>query len=88
MKRTESYGDGHLAFKTVGLEMPPRIVSSPSNRDRTGIVLAYYRCAAFGVSPEEGIARARNIRPEALDASAPGWEDMTLQVARQLLGKL
>ena len=64
------------------------LVHCVGGRDRTGMVLAYYLCATFGFSPEEGIARVRDVRPEALDALAPGWENMALQVMRKLLGKI
>ena len=53
--------------------------------DRTGFVMAYYLCATLSLSPEEGIARVRNIRPCAILAS--GWEEMILPVMRKLLEK-
>ncbi len=64
------------------------LVHCVGGRDRTGMVLAYYLCATLGLSPEEGIARVRDVRPEALDALAPGWEDMALRVMSKLLGKI
>jgi protein-tyrosine phosphatase len=51
--------------------------------DRTGIVMAYYLCATLGLSPEEGIARVRAVRPNAI--LAPGWEEMILPIMTEFL---
>ena len=36
--RTELYGDGHLAFKAVGLKVAPRIVSGPPDKEERVVV--------------------------------------------------
>ncbi len=57
------------------------VVHCWSGKDRTGLFLCYYllvRHDAF--TPEEAIARVRQVRPIALTAT--GWEDLARAVLR------
>jgi protein-tyrosine phosphatase len=61
------------------------LVHCSSGKDRTGMFLSYYLCAAEGMGPDEAIRAIRYVRPTAL--SAEGWEKFALQVLRALTGQ-
>ncbi len=57
----------------------PTLVHCHAGRDRTGVVLAGYLCAALGLPPAEAIARLRAAKPSAL--TAPGYAELVYELA-------
>ena len=51
--------------------------------DRTGLVLSHYIARREGLDASAAIQKVRAVRPEAL--SAPGWEEMALEVIPKLI---
>ena len=58
------------------------LVHCSAGKDRTGMFLSYYLCAAEGLAPATAIEHVKRVRPIAL--SADGWEPFTLDVLRAL----
>jgi predicted protein tyrosine phosphatase len=57
----------------------PTLVHCHAGRDRTGVVLACYLCAALDLPPAEAVARLRAVKPSAL--TAPGYAELVYELA-------
>ena len=62
------------------------LIHCHAGRDRTGMLMALHMSLVHKVPAEEAIRRVREVRPTAI--TAPGWEEMALEVIPEVAATL